>query len=288
MRSRLFLGILFMFFTLGALAACDDGPSQDQDSGPAPAQAREQDEGPVPGDILLKGSSADASNLLPALASDTASFSVIEMVYNALVKVGPNLDIVPDLAESWDVSEDDLTITFHLRRNVRWHDGEPFTARDVMYTYQAMIDPNTPTAYAENFKQVKEAKVIDDYTFQVVNKQPYARALITWGMEIMPAHLLEGKDVTTSDLARKPIGTGPYRFKEWETGQKLVLEANPDYFGGAPYISQLVTRVIPDPATMFLELKSGGVDWMTLTPDQYARQAVGPEFEKKIQKIQVP
>ena len=239
-------------------------------------------------DMLVIGSIADAENLLPVISSDTASTAIIDQVYGALVKVGRNMDIVPDLAESWEFSDKGRTITFHLHKGVKWHDGEPFTANDCLFTYQVMIDPKTPTAYAEQFKQIEKAEVIDDYTFRVTYKKVFARALITWGMNIVPKHLLEGKDVSTSDLIKNPVGTGPYIFESWETGQKIELRANPDYFGGRPHIERIVTRVIPDLSTMFLELKNGSLDWYG--PDARPVRAVveRPGVQKILQSIHLP
>ena len=227
-----------------------------------------------------------ASNLLPAVSVDSVSQDIIQLVYNGLVKIDKNLNTVGDLAESWDISDDSLTITFHLRKNVKWHDGQPFTSRDCLFTYQVMTDPQTPTAYAEQFKQIEEASAPDDFTFQVTYRQPFARALITWGLSIMPEHLLKGQDLTTTPLARHPVGTGPYRFVKWETGQQIELEANPDYFEGRPYLERVLTRTIPDPAAMFMELMSGGLDWMNLTPTQYERQTGTPEFKKNFNKYE--
>ena len=133
-------------------------------------------------------------------------------------------------------------ITFHLRKGVKWHDGQPFTAADVLYTYQVTVDPKTPTAYAEDFLKVKKAEVLDDYTFRVTYDKPFAPALISWGSSILPRHLLFGKDITKSPLSRHPIGTGPYKFKEWVAGQKIVLVSNPDYFEGRPYIDGFRSR----------------------------------------------
>jgi peptide/nickel transport system substrate-binding protein len=107
-------------------------------------------------------------------------------------------------------------------------------------------------------------------------------------MEILPAHLLDGKDITKSELARHPIGTGPYRFKEWLAGQRLVLEANDDYFEGRPNIDRYVFRIIPDTATMYMELKAGGVDMMGLTPVQYQRQTTGRDFLTRFAKYRYP
>jgi peptide/nickel transport system substrate-binding protein len=245
-------------------------------------QPAAETEPPAPshGGAMIEGTIGDAENLIPALSSDSASGAINGLVYNGLITADKDLNLEGDLAESWDISEDGRTITFHLRKGVRWHDGEPFTSKDVMFTYELMIDPQTPTAYGEDFKQVEKAEAPDDYTFRVTYPRPYAPALITWAFSIMPAHLLEGQDVTTSPLARHPIGTGPYIFKEWETGQRIVLDANPDYFEGEPYIQRVIYRVIPDQATMFLELKNQSIDLMSLTPAQYTRQTDTKEFKR--------
>jgi peptide/nickel transport system substrate-binding protein len=243
---------------------------------------------PAYGDAIVLGSIGEPSTLLPLLASDSASRDVAGQIYNGLVRYDKNLKLEGDLARSWDVSGDGLTITFHLRKGVKWHDGHPFTSHDVLYTYRVTIDPKTPTAYAENFKQVKSAEAPDPYTFRVTYAKPFAPALESWGESVLPAHLLEGKDITGSDLARNPVGTGPYRFKEWIAGQKLVLESNHDYFEGRPYIDRYIYRIIPDNSTMYMELKAGGLDMMGLTPVQYQRQTVNREFLSRFNKYRYP
>ena len=236
------------------------------------------------GDILVEGSIGDASNLIPVLATDNASHSISGLIFNGLVKYDRDLNIVGDLAESWDISKDGLVITFHLRKGIRWHDGQPFTAEDVLFTYRLTIDPKTPTAYAGDFLKVKKAEVLDSHTFRVTYDKPFAPALMSWGSSVMPRHLLEGTDVTKSPLARHPIGTGPYRFKEWKTGQKIVLVYNPDYFEGRPFLDGRVMRIIPDMATMFLELRARGIDQMGLTPLQYTRQTENQYFRNHFRK----
>jgi peptide/nickel transport system substrate-binding protein len=238
------------------------------------------------GDTIITGSIGEPSNLIPILSSDSASHEVTSFIYNGLVKYDKNLNIVGDLAESWDISKDNLSVTFHLRKDVKWHDGKPFTARDVMYTYKVIVDPRTPTAYSGDFKLVKEAKIIDEYTFRVTYDAPFAPALISWGTSVLPAHLLEGKDITASPLTRKPVGTGRYIFKEWMAGDRVILSANDNYFEGRPYIDRYITRIIPDSATMFLELKQFGIDMMGLTPLQAVRQTDYPKFKREFNKFQ--
>ncbi|OPY86468.1 MAG: Oligopeptide-binding protein AppA precursor [Syntrophus sp. PtaU1.Bin208] len=251
-----------------------------------PREARQSSSGtPAYGDIIVDGSIGDASNLIPLLSSDSTSHDIAGLIYNGLVKYDKNLKITGDLAESWDISPDGLIITFHLRPNVRWHDGHPFSAEDVVFTYQLTIDPKTPTAYAGDFLKVKKAEALDAHTFRVTYDKPFAPALMSWGSAILPKHLLAGQDITKTPLARKPIGTGPYKFKEWVTGQKIVLVSNPDYFEGRPYIDGYIMRIIPDMATMFLELRAGGIDRMGLTPLQYSRQTENPLFRREYNKF---
>ena len=239
---------------------------------------------PAHGDTFIDSSIGDASTLIPILASDSASHSVAGLIYNGLVKYDKNLNLIGDLAESWEILDKGLTIRFHLRKNVFWHDGQLFTSRDVLFTYRTMCDPKTPTAYADPFLQVKDARALDDFTFQVHYEKPFAPALESWGLSVLPEHLLKGKDIVKSPLSRHPVGTGPYIFQNWESGAKITLQANPRYFEGRPCIDRYVYRVIPDSATMFLELKSGTIDRMGLTPMQYTRQTDTPYFKQNFKK----
>ena len=250
----------------------------------AAGQVAEDSADPVPGDTFIDSSIGDASTLIPILASDSASHSVAGLIYNGLVKYDKDLKLIGDLAESWEILDKGLTIRFHLRKNVLWHDGQPFTSRDVLFTYRTMCDPKTPTAYADPFLQVKDARVLDDFTFQVHYEKPFAPALESWGLSVLPEHLLKGKDIVKSPLSRHPVGTGPYIFQNWESGAKITLQANPRYFEGRPFIDRYVYRVIPDSATMFLELKSGTIDRMGLTPMQYTRQTETSYFKHYFKK----
>lgn len=279
---------LFFFLTLSlslslSVGGCGERErAETREIGAKPAAVSQK---PAYGDTVIEGSIGDATNLIPMLASDSASHSISGLIINGLLKYDKDVRLVGDLAESWEVSRGGLQIVFKLRRNVRWHDGHPFTARDVLFGFQTIVNPNTPTAYAEDFRQVKKAEALDDYTFRVTYEKPFAPALSSWGnLVVLPRHLLEGKDITKSELARRPIGTGPYRFREWISRDRVILEANPDYFEGRPYLDRYVVRVIPDLATMFLELKAGGLDLMGLTPIQYKRQTGDSFFQENFRK----
>jgi peptide/nickel transport system substrate-binding protein len=244
---------------------------------------------PAYGDTLITGSIAEPSVLIPMLAGDSASHDVAGLIFNGLVKYDTDLSVIGDLAESWDISPDGLVITFHLRKGVKWTDGVEFTADDVMFGYKTIIDEKTPTAYQEDFLQVKKADVLDRYIFRVTYEKPFAPALTSWGnLVILPKHILEGKDLTKTDFGRNPIGLGRYKLKKWISGQEVILSSNRDYFEGRPYIDGYVYRVIPDPATMFLELQAGGIDMMGLSPIQYTKQTDNEFFKNSFQKFRYP
>lgn len=231
---------------------------------------------------------ADAKRLLPLLASDSASGEISGWIFNGLTKYDKDIKITKDLAESWEVTPDGLQILFHLKKGVLWHDGVEFTSEDVLFTYHTVTNPKIPTPYSSNFGPVKEVEALDRYTLRVSYYEPFAPALESWGMGILPKHILHDKDITSEYYSRNPIGTGPYKLREWVTGQKIILEANEAYFEGRPGIDRYIARVIPDAATMFLELKFGGIDYMGMTPPQYKLQASKENFNKYFHKFRYP
>src|SRR3990172_1677429 len=195
-------------------------------------------QGPQNPNTVTVGSIGEAQRLLPMLASDSASGDISGWVFNGLVKYDKHLNLIGDLAESFEASDDCLTVTFHLRKGVQWQDGKELTAEDVLFTYQKMIDPNVATPYSGDFERVAKVDASHPYTLKVTYKEPFAPGLASWGIGIIPKHLLSGVDLNTTDFNRKPIGTGPYKMKEWVTGQKIVLAANDHYFEGRPKVEE--------------------------------------------------
>jgi len=282
MKRMLLFSVLFLLILLAI--GCRQQTAEHAESG-----LKNSDGEPAYGDAIIEGIIGEPSNLIPMLASDSASHSVSGLIFNGLVKYDTDLSITGDLAESWDISKDGLVITFHLRKGVKWTDGKEFTADDVMFGYKTIVDEKTPTAYKEDFLQVKKAEVLDRYTFRATYERPFAPALTSWtSLVVLPKHLLEGKDITKSDMARNPIGLGPYKLAKWVPGQELILESNTDYFEGRPYIDHYVYKIIPDPATMFLVLKTGEIDTMGLTPIQYTKQTDTGHFKNNYNKYRYP
>lgn len=237
---------------------------------------------------LVEGSIGEPKRLIPMMASDSASQEITRLVFNGLVKYDEEIRLTGDLAESFETSPDCLSATFHLRKGVQWHDGKAFTADDVLFSYQRVVDPKVVTPYSSNFESVDRVEKADPYTVRVTYKEPFAPGLESWSMGILPKHLLEGKDLNTDPFSRNPIGTGPFRFSEWTTGQKVVLKANPHYFEGAPEIEEFVYRIIPDTATQFLELKALNLDLMALRPVQYQKQTDTPFFRREFNRFKYP
>lgn len=273
------------------LAGCagNDGEPIASEAGLHAMYARsEKPSTPTYGDMIIIGSIQDASVLLPVLATDVPSRRITDLIFNGLVKYDKDLKLVGDLAEKWEISPDQKTIRFHLRKGVLWHDGKPFSARDVEFTYNTYINPDTPTPYAGDFLRVKEFRVLDDYTVSVTYAKPYAPALGSWAEGVLPRHLLEDGEITASPLTTAPVGTGPYKFVEWRTGEKIVLEANPDYFLGRPYINRVLIRFLLDKGTAFLELKGSNLDQLGLTPLQFKRQTQSRWFKENFYKYPHP
>jgi len=236
------------------------------------------------GDVVIEGSISDANNLIPILANDLTSHTIASMVYNGLVKYDKDLNIVGDLAQKWDVSTDNKVITFYLRKDVKWHDGTAFNADDVIFTYKTIINDSTPTPYDGDFRKIANVEKIDNYTIKVLYNTPYAPALASWSMSILPKHLLEGNDITKSFLQRAPIGTGPFKFEDWASGSAIKLKANNNYFAKGPYLDGYMLKIIPDSTSMFLELLKSRIDLMELTPIQYVKQTDDSKFSNNYNK----
>jgi peptide/nickel transport system substrate-binding protein len=284
MKTRHIVSLIIFCLLTGPVTGCKARQSAAPDMSYTNGDAE-----PAYGDALIEGVIGEPSNLIPMLASDAASHNVSGLIFNGLVKYHTDLSVIGDLAESWDISKDGLVITFHLRKGVKWTDGVEFTADDVMFGYKAIINEKTPSAYKEDFLQVKKAEVLDRHTFRVTYEKPFAPALTSWGsLVVLPKHLLEGEDITKTEFSRSPVGLGPYKLASWISGQELSLESNREYFEGRPYVDWYVYRIIPDPATMFLVLRTGEIDLMGLTPIQYTKQTETPFFRSNFRKYRYP
>ncbi len=230
---------------------------------------------------------ANPSRINPLLATDSASGEISGWIFNGLVKFDKDANIVGDLAESWSFKSPKKLI-FYLKKGVKWHDGEPFTAEDVVFTFKLLKSKKIFTPYASDFRYVKSLKMVDRYSVEVEYKEPYFKALSIWMMGILPAHIWRDvSDPMTSKFNREPVGTGPYKLKKLETSGDVLLEANGEYFEHRPNIDTIHYHFMPDPTTQFLMLKAKKLDLGSLTPLQREKQ-IGRSFEEFYKIVQMP
>lgn len=215
---------------------------------------------PKPNSVVY-GTTFQPNTLNPITAPDVVSRSMIEMVFDGLVAADEKLNLHRELATDWDVSPDGREWTFQLRKGVRWHDGREFTAEDVKFTYETVIDPNSkPTVAKADYASIEQVEVVDPHTVRFRLSQPNASFLSRLVLGIAPRHLLEGQDLATAPFNLRPVGTGPFRFESWTQGESVVLARNPDYFGGPPKVDRLVWKIVPDSSMLALQAVNGEVD----------------------------
>ena len=192
------------------------------------------------------------------------------LLFNGLTAHDGDNQVVPGLAESWDYDETTRTYTFHIRDGIRWHDGEPFTAKDVQFTIEAIMDPDNGSENAPNYEDVEEITVVDDQTISFRLAEPNVAFLEYMTMAVLPSHLLEGEDMQESDFFRHPVGTGPYQLERWDVGQSIVLTKNEDYYLGAPKIDTVIFKIVADDNAQAMQLESGELDMALLDPKNAA------------------
>lgn len=264
-----------------ALIAPACGPSTAPGGGPALDSAPS----PVSGDWLTLPIDSDPATLNFVTGTDVYTDTVARFVADSLVDEGTNLESVPRLASSWEFSGDGRVLTFHLRRGVTWHDGAPFTSRDVVFTYLKIVDPAT-RARSDLFRDVLDVAATDDFTVRVTYREPTVLALDAWKVWVVPEHLFRTGDFASSAVHRAPIGTGPFRFVSWTRGREIVLAANDRYFLGRPHLDRMVLKIIPSPSTQFQALLTGETDWAAVPPEEWDARSRSEEFRRRYHLFQ--
>ncbi|MBA2243587.1 MAG: hypothetical protein H0W11_01400 [Gemmatimonadetes bacterium] len=288
MRTSIFNLWLPALTAVVVLGACDAG---DGERGAAGGDVPEEQRY---GGTVVVASIGDLQSMNGLTSSDFNSNSIQrEMLFMPLVKYDENIEPLPWLAERWEtvrVGTDSLDLTFHLRRDIRWHDGPPTTAADVLFTFERAVDPRTAFPNAAFFDHYsRRAELIDPYTIRFrLRQQP--DMFDPWVQTpIMPRHLLG--EVPPDQLLQHPFGTsvpvgnGPFRFVRRVPGQEWVFEANPDFpeaLGGRPYLDRFVYRSIPEMTTLLTELLTGRIDvYLGVNPNQtdQIKNSQGVELE---------
>jgi len=236
------------------------------------------------GGTLINAMAGEPSNLIAMIAGDSASSAIAGNIFNSLIKYDENLDYAPELAESWKISNNQKTITFKLKKGLKWQDGEPLTSSDVLFTWKLITNPKTRTPYAADYQLVKKALTPDPLTFKITYADSYAPALDTWAsLHILPKHILKNEDINNTFFSRNPIGSSYYKLNDWISGQQVTLIANNKSTSGPPLIKKLISRIIPDTSSQFLELTADNIDLMNINPIQYQRVfPARKELQKKI------
>lgn len=181
-------------------------------------------------------------------------------IYQGLIKLGPNLEIVPELAESWTISDDKRTYTFKLRSNAKWHDGRDFTADDVIFSIMKFHMELAPRA-RQIFQRITDAKALDAHTAQFTLDAPFEPLPLMFDVTscaIVPKHIYDGTDYRTNPANQKPIGTGPFQFVEWQRGNFIRMRRFDQYWKpGQPYLDEIIYRIIPDSQSRRLAMQQG-------------------------------
>jgi len=238
--------------------------------------------------LMVYAITAEPETYFPGYESTALASYGFELVFNNLTTKDLQGNNVGDLAKSWDVSDDQLTWTFHLVDNATWHDAEPFTANDVAYTFELLADPAYTGTYYTMIESIAGARdkhdgnattisginVIDDYDIAITTSEPNALMLDTMAgvMPMLPAHILQSipiPDLPNSDFAHHPVGTGPYKLREWNTEESLIFDKNPDYFGGPVNIDTFIWQIIPEPSAQITALLNGEIDFINVTADDF-------------------
>jgi peptide/nickel transport system substrate-binding protein len=218
---------------------------------------------PVRGGTVVQAISADPPTMNPGTTTDTQAWTLMGKLFNGLTYLDNDYRSHPDLAESWTVSPDGLTYTFKLRKDVRWHDGKPFTGQDVKFTYLEVLAKYHPVGRLA-YSNITAIDTPDPHTAVMRLKTPFGPFVFMTSLNmgaILPRHLLEGQDIASAEFNKKPVGTGPFRIAEAAKGSHYVLERNPDYFKkGRPYLDRVILRVMPNPASRVLAFEKGEVD----------------------------
>lgn len=277
------LSLVFVFSLF--LSACSSGNdnetnkasgtdnSSEKKDDDANKDADKESSEPQDGGDLITATTGDMSTLNEYYAQDTASSDIIGLLFNGLTTVNKDLEVEPDLAEKWDISEDGLTYTFHLKKGVKFHDGEEMTSADVVFSNKIAMDKDYNGPRASSFDMIKSIEAPDDYTvvYKLKHKEaPFLEEAPAYA--VLPKHIL--KDVPIKDMeknefnTKKPIGTGPYKFVEWKKGQYTKVEKFDDYFDGAPHMDTITIKVVPDANSIMAQFSAGDLDYIDVDATQ--------------------
>jgi len=252
---------------------------------------RRSDDGRLPSTLYLRLNN-NPTTLDPALITDVQGGGIAAKLFNGLVRFNENLDIVPDIARSWKISDDQVTYTFRLRRDVRFNNGRKVTAQDVKFSFERVLTPETKAPLTWVLDKIEGAKdivagktttasgirVVNDHTLVIKLERPFGPFLSLLAMTT--AYVVPREDVLRlgQDFGTNPAGSGPYALTDWKHGQHLHLLAREDYFEGRPKLNGIYYRVIPEDLTAVLEFETGRLDILLIPSSEYRRYTTDPAW----------
>jgi peptide/nickel transport system substrate-binding protein len=317
-----------LLLALALMSGCQGGGKNDSDDGPmpatvsAPASGQKDSEVPVTGDWLVSHSLSDPEQLNPLTSNDASASEILQYIFQSLLTRDPRtLELKPLIATARpEISDNKLSYTFHLRRDVHFQDGRPLTGEDVLFSIKAIKCPLVNAPFQRvYYDSVVDARLLDAFTIQFKIREPYfLNESVLGEISVLPRHYYDPgdllKDVTVADLIKSPeqlpagvkqfadnfnrnfdrnvMGSGPYKFQSWQTGRELELVRDENYWGKGKdgidqaYINRLVYRIINNADAALVTLKSGGLDEMGLTPVQDVRGTSSERFKREFQKYE--
>jgi peptide/nickel transport system substrate-binding protein len=232
---------------------------------------------------VVIGLTSDFDTLLELGTANADALHVIEeMLFLTLCELDETLSLQPRLAESWQISPDGKAVTFKLRGEALWSDGQPVTADDVLFTYELATNPKVGYTGRDRFAEIDTVKVRDPYTIRFKFKKAYPDALLDLQIPILPKHILASvppEQLRQSAFNRQPVGNGPFVLKEWRANDRVVFEANARYYGGRPKLDRVVFRIVPDETVLLSSLRTGEIDLLPyIAPNQLSAIEHQPEL----------
>lgn len=231
---------------------------------------------------LIFGTELEEEKLNPILIASHATAN--DLIFRGLMRFGEDNIPKPDIAESYEVSDDKLVYDFKLKKGIKFHDGSELKAEDVAFTINSILDEKVNSELRPDFEQVKNAQVVSDYEVKISLKKVFPPLLDKLTVGIVPKHCLDGKDINNDEFNQKPIGAGPFKCEKWEKGNSITLTKFKDYYKKTGNIQKFVFKYIPDCNVRAMQLKTGEIDAAVLEPSQVKKI----EKENQIQVCKVP
>jgi len=206
---------------------------------------------------LIVALDSEPAKINPLFLTDLNSHMISNLLFRGLIKIDEQGNPQPELAQSWEIRNNGMEIIFYLRKNIYWHDGMKFSSIDVIFTYNLLNSQNVASPRKGLFGPIKEIKALDSDTLVIRYSEPYGSIFEAFTFGILPEHI--GLKVLEPNFDTKPIGTGPYKIREWKKGEYILLEHFEKYHQTPPKIKKIILKFIPDQTTKYLELKSGKI-----------------------------